>query len=572
MAWKLIMNKNYEAIPTGCFEGAGDNGCEWPECRCDLKTLEEDYDAKKARIIDRVIANNAITDLGKLDDIVDEIMQGNGTATDDLSNDVDDAIQDEEADITIEDFNEGTEDTKGPETETDRFQRAVKIWNIITDAKKDELRQNALSLPGVKEYDEHNQLSEGFLAALVDECINFAEANATIYPSLSKPHGHKNFTAGAFTDKPLGKNKREETSEEKSDRAMEIWKLLSSEERKEILAEVEKANPGVTPANLVPLIRDAYIKFAEKRPNEFSGLHLPHFMRKGEDKGKSGGYGAWKDCHKGPVKVYTIGKCNIWAAREADVHLSGYPDWTLRIICCGSAPQPVAVASSEAKALLGDAGDSGSFTPWVHIDWPDYGVPKLSKYYWEPLAEALAKLEGDVCINCVGGHGRTGTAISILASLHNVVPEDDCPIGWLRKRYCAEVVESDVQVKYIEKMTGRDCPSGIRDSKYSYVDYSSYGKHSVGAASAGTVTMHEKKAPSYLKPAPKVPNAQGVLSFKQETEAERAARMGVTVDQMHLIDAARKRRKEERKAAKAAKSARKAPKTVKKPRRGRGSY
>lgn len=96
----------------------------------------------------------------------------------------------------------------------------------------------------------------------------------------------------------------------------------------------------------------------------------------------------------------------------------------------------------------------------ISVDWSDYSVPKLSKSFWTNLIIGLERIsteEGgdlDVIVCCVGGHGRTGTALSILSSLCNAVPLESCPVEWLRLNYCESAVESQSQIGYIEKITG----------------------------------------------------------------------------------------------------------------------
>jgi len=95
--------------------------------------------------------------------------------------------------------------------------------------------------------------------------------------------------------------------------------------------------------------------------------------------------------------------------------------------------------------------------PVVRISWPDYDVPALDHQFWLDLIEVINRkwaaheITG-VTACCVGGHGRTGTALAILAGLTGACKSD--PVLFIRKHYCKKVVESESQVKYIEEMTG----------------------------------------------------------------------------------------------------------------------
>lgn len=48
-------------------------------------------------------------------------------------------------------------------------------------------------------------------------------------------------------------------------------------------------------------------------------------------------------------------------------------------------------------------------------------------------------------VGCLGGHGRTGTALACLAVLAGL-GED--PVRWIRARYCQHAVETDEQANF----------------------------------------------------------------------------------------------------------------------------
>lgn len=93
--------------------------------------------------------------------------------------------------------------------------------------------------------------------------------------------------------------------------------------------------------------------------------------------------------------------------------------------------------------------------PQLLVDWPDFGIPRWTKEDWLALVEDLKKLSetGLVGLCCVGGHGRTGTALSIFYGLCGA--EGD-PVEWVRKNYCEKVVESAAQIEYIQQITGAE--------------------------------------------------------------------------------------------------------------------
>jgi len=165
------------------------------------------------------------------------------------------------------------------------------------------------------------------------------------------------------------------------------------------------------------------------------------------------------ECHRGNVLVATLQKPKIRIFGGGDVRGATLPERGLvldlaRIL---STKPPFEVIGWQAPRLSAYPYD---FDRFVSIEWPDGGVPILGTYFWDALLqdiEDLAKVEGelDLLVMCLGGHGRTGTALAILCSLWNLIPMDEDPVLWVRERYCRNAVETEKQLDYIERMTGR---------------------------------------------------------------------------------------------------------------------
>jgi len=101
----------------------------------------------------------------------------------------------------------------------------------------------------------------------------------------------------------------------------------------------------------------------------------------------------------------------------------------------------------------------------IGIDWPDYGIPSnLGKEFWLALIDDFKKNDvKSVSTSCMGGHGRTGVQLCILA--HLLIPEKDRTwsdvaqlINYIRDTYCDHAVEGINQQEYIADMT--DLPVG----------------------------------------------------------------------------------------------------------------
>jgi len=89
--------------------------------------------------------------------------------------------------------------------------------------------------------------------------------------------------------------------------------------------------------------------------------------------------------------------------------------------------------------------------PWPHgsVDWPDFGVPVDAELVVASLQDVLDRARaGEVVeVGCLGAHGRTGTALAILAVLAGH-PADDA-VAWVREHYCERAVETDEQADFV---------------------------------------------------------------------------------------------------------------------------
>ena len=92
--------------------------------------------------------------------------------------------------------------------------------------------------------------------------------------------------------------------------------------------------------------------------------------------------------------------------------------------------------------------------PWPHevFDWPDFGVPEDHEEIVATLRALLARARrGEVVeIGCYGAHGRTGTALAILAVLCGHDPDD--AVAWVRSTYCERAVETAEQEAFVSRL------------------------------------------------------------------------------------------------------------------------
>lgn len=88
---------------------------------------------------------------------------------------------------------------------------------------------------------------------------------------------------------------------------------------------------------------------------------------------------------------------------------------------------------------------------WVR--WEDFGLPEDDASARTCFEEALAKAgEQRVEVACLGGRGRTGTALSCLAVLDGVPPRE--AVAYVRENYSSLAVETQEQEEYVRGFGG----------------------------------------------------------------------------------------------------------------------
>jgi protein-tyrosine phosphatase len=88
-------------------------------------------------------------------------------------------------------------------------------------------------------------------------------------------------------------------------------------------------------------------------------------------------------------------------------------------------------------------------TPWDQrwVRWPDFWLPANHVEAVEALREAWLRAESErVEVACMGGHGRTGTALACIAVMDGVPPGQ--AVSFVRDRY-GPAVETPWQHWYI---------------------------------------------------------------------------------------------------------------------------
>ncbi|MFG1927615.1 protein phosphatase [Cryptosporangium sp. NPDC048952] len=97
---------------------------------------------------------------------------------------------------------------------------------------------------------------------------------------------------------------------------------------------------------------------------------------------------------------------------------------------------------------------AGPLPSWPHrrIVWPDFWIPRDREDALDALREALAKAHDGAFVEvaCMGGRGRTGTALAALAVLDGMPPGE--AVGWVRGAYHRKAVETPWQARWVRSV------------------------------------------------------------------------------------------------------------------------
>ena len=113
--------------------------------------------------------------------------------------------------------------------------------------------------------------------------------------------------------------------------------------------------------------------------------------------------------------------------------------------------EPDSPYERDAPADFGVYLDERWQPPWPHrhVTWPDFGTPYDRAELDASLAALLARARAGqrVEIGCLGGHGRTGTALACLAVMTGVAADD--AVAWVRRVCCARAIETPDQEAFV---------------------------------------------------------------------------------------------------------------------------
>ena len=93
----------------------------------------------------------------------------------------------------------------------------------------------------------------------------------------------------------------------------------------------------------------------------------------------------------------------------------------------------------------------------VVVDWPNMGIVSTATLQVLLNLVNRYKRKGVIEIGCVGGHGRTGTLLAMLAIYFGEM-QPGAAITHIRSTYCEEAIESYKQESALYRWGGEEPP------------------------------------------------------------------------------------------------------------------
>ena len=92
--------------------------------------------------------------------------------------------------------------------------------------------------------------------------------------------------------------------------------------------------------------------------------------------------------------------------------------------------------------------------PCFPLDWPDRSIPPTGRAFWAGLWHILRTYYAGqhIIVCCVGGHGRTGTALGALMATSGPPLTGATIIETIRTKHCTEAIETVGQEEYIHRL------------------------------------------------------------------------------------------------------------------------
>ena len=163
---------------------------------------------------------------------------------------------------------------------------------------------------------------------------------------------------------------------------------------------------------------------------------------------------SWSDpvcTHKGTPEVFTIGAGFVKAGGDRDMFSWDLSGVDMIVNLTGMPNNKVTWDDGVAKLLGPDHDLLQRGTPEMLLRWTDSQAPPVSMLFFSELA-SVVQSGTNIMIHCMGGHGRTGTALVALAHAAELHYSSTDPVKWIREIYCKKSVETSTQIDWLKKI------------------------------------------------------------------------------------------------------------------------
>lgn len=164
--------------------------------------------------------------------------------------------------------------------------------------------------------------------------------------------------------------------------------------------------------------------------------------------------------HLAPIALYTFKypKHNIilcGAPRRTVLETTPDDDWLI-LNCAGEFK-----AYSKPVVLTGmmvppESLELNHCIPTVTLNWEDFSLPVMKLSFWTDFYRTFIENSNrsrKIIVTCMGGHGRTGTALAAILLASRKFTGYRKTIDFVRSNYCEEAIETEDQELYLKNLS-----------------------------------------------------------------------------------------------------------------------
>lgn len=163
-------------------------------------------------------------------------------------------------------------------------------------------------------------------------------------------------------------------------------------------------------------------------------------------------------CRHQPTLVFKVGDLEVFGASECHVTRQAASHFDLVVNLTGHRKFKTGASMIQAprkwaflRRYLADAP-----LEELVFDWKDQGVFPVGRDFWINFLEQLKRDDyRKILFFCVGGHGRTGSAIGCLMTVALDIHGGQA-IRRIKDGYCKKAIETKGQEEYVRSMTQKE--------------------------------------------------------------------------------------------------------------------